>query len=171
MASLPTQLSSTCDSVKNNSLLNYHVEGPFVPVGNTNRDKRVLLSRLVTNRDKRVTLLSGLVLPTGIKGVGPFIPGGATNRDKRGAFCPGWWLHPGQKAPVPPLARLVFGPGTKATFCPGPKDNRDKWPVTKAYSVVVDVNIEIVSIIQRSQNILFPWSCRVDYCKHYFLLR
>src|SRR6185295_13195423 len=89
MASLPTQLSSTCDSVKNNSLLNYHVEGPFVRVG-------------TTNRDKRVTLLSGLVLPTGIKGVGPFVPGGATNRDKRGAFCPGWWLHPGQKAPVPP---------------------------------------------------------------------
>src|SRR6185312_12045249 len=84
MASLPIQLSSTCDSIKNNSLLNYHVEGPFVPVGNTNRDKRVLLT------------------PTGIKGVGPFVPGGATNRDKRGAFCPGWWLHPGQKAPVPP---------------------------------------------------------------------
>src|SRR6185437_10180238 len=88
MSCLPTHLSSTCDSVKNNSLLNYHVEGPFVRVGNTNRDERVLLS--------------GLVPPTEIKGVGPFVPGGATNRDKRGAFCPGWWLHPGQKAPVPP---------------------------------------------------------------------
>ena len=51
MASLPTHLSSTCDSVKNNFLLNYHVEGPFVRVGNTNpfvpvgattRDKRPL---------------------------------------------------------------------------------------------------------------------------------
>ena len=64
------------------------------------------LSRVVappgnTNRDKRVTLLSRLVLPPGIKGLGPFIPGGATNRDKWGAFCPGWWLHPGQKASVP----------------------------------------------------------------------
>ena len=88
MASLPTHLSSTCDSVKNNSLLNYHVEGPFVRVGNTNRDKRILLS--------------GLVPPTGIKGLGPFVPGGATNRDKRGTFCPGWYLQPGQKAPVPP---------------------------------------------------------------------
>ena len=29
---------------------------------------------------------------------GPFVPGEATTRDKRG-FCPGWWLHPGQKAP------------------------------------------------------------------------
>ena len=26
----------------------------------------------------------------------PFVPGGATTRDKR-PFCPGWWLHPGQK--------------------------------------------------------------------------
>ena len=28
----------------------------------------------------------------------PFVPGESTTRDKRG-FCPGWWLHPGQKAP------------------------------------------------------------------------
>ena len=28
----------------------------------------------------------------------PFVPGGATTRDKR-PFCPGWWIHPGQKAP------------------------------------------------------------------------
>ena len=53
------------------------------------------------------------------------------------AFCPGWWIQPGQKAPVPPLARLAVGPGTKATYCPGPKGNRDKWPGTKACSVVV----------------------------------
>ena len=84
MVSLPTHLSSTCDSVKNNYLLNYHVEGPFVRVG-------------ATNRDKRVILLSGLVLPTGIKGLGllsrvepptgtkggPFVRVGTSNRDKR----------------------------------------------------------------------------------------
>ena len=29
-------------------------------------------------------------------GWGAFVPGGATTRDKR-AFCPGSWLHPGQK--------------------------------------------------------------------------
>src|SRR6185437_8895779 len=97
MASLPTHLSSTCDSVNNNSLLNYHVEGPFVRVGNTNRNKRVLLSWLVP--------------PTGIKG---------------SPFCPGWCYQLVQKAPVPPLALLAFVPWTKATFCPGPKCNRDK---------------------------------------------
>ena len=85
------------------------MEGPFVRVGATNRDKRV----------------------------GPFVPGGAINRDKRRAFCPGWYLQPGQKTHVPPLARLAFGPGTKATYCPGPKGNRDKWSETKAYFVVV----------------------------------
>ena len=42
-------------------------------------------------------------------GQGPFVPGGATNRDKRPPFCPGWWLHPGQKA-------QPFYPGP---FCPG----------------------------------------------------
>ena len=31
-------------------------------------------------------------------GQGPFVPVGDTNRDKRGAFYPGWWLQPGQKA-------------------------------------------------------------------------
>src|SRR6185312_4949390 len=111
MTSLPTQLSSTFDSVKNNSLLNYHVEGPFVRVGNTNRDKRVLLS--------------GLVPTTGIKW---------------SFFCPGWCYQPGQKEdflfglvpptgtkdPCPPLARLTIGSGTKATYCPESKDNRDK---------------------------------------------
>ena len=85
------------------------MEGPFVRVGNT-------------NRDKRVTLLSELVLPTEIKGVGPFVPGRATNPDKRAGLV----APPGTKGPCPPLARLAFGPGTKATFCPGPKDNRDK---------------------------------------------
>jgi len=39
---LPTHLNSTCDSVKNNFLLNYHVKEFFVRVGNTNWDKRIL---------------------------------------------------------------------------------------------------------------------------------
>ena len=70
-------------------------------------------------------------------GQGPFVPVGDTNRDKRRAFCPGWCLQPGQKAPVPLLARLAVGPGTKSTYCPEPKGCRDKWPGTMAYSVVV----------------------------------
>ena len=89
----------------------------------------------------------------GIRGPRPFVPVGDTNRDKRGSFCPGWWFRPGQKAtrafcpgwihqpgqkaPVPPLARLAVRPGTKATYCPGPKGCRDKWPGTKACFVVV----------------------------------
>jgi len=60
--------------------------------------------------------------PTRTKG-GPFVRVGTSNRDKMPLS--------------PPLARLAFGPGTKATYCPGPKDNRDKWPGTKTYSVVV----------------------------------
>ena len=81
-------------------------------------------------RQKR-GILSRLVAPTGTK----------TAR----TFCPGWRHQPGQKrgllsrlvAPTgtkdpcpspPPLARLAIGPGTKATYCPGPKDCRDKWP-------------------------------------------
>ena len=73
----------------------------------------------------------------GIRGPRPFVPVGDTNRDKMGAFCPGWWIQPGQKALAPPLTRLAVGPGTKATYCPGPKGCRDKWSGTKAYSVVV----------------------------------
>ena len=46
----------------------------LIPVGASNRDKRPR---------------------------GPFVLVGATNRDKRGAFGPGWWLQPEQKAPVP----------------------------------------------------------------------
>ena len=52
-------------------------------------------------------------------------------------FCPGWCLLPGQKAHVPPLTRLAVGIGTKATYCPGPKGCRDKWPGTNACFVVV----------------------------------
>ena len=73
----------------------------------------------------------------GIRGPRPFVPVGDTNRDKRRAFCPSWSHLPGQKAHVPPLARLAVGPGTKATYCPGPKCSRDKWPGTKAYYIVV----------------------------------
>ena len=77
------------------------------------QDNRWLLSR--------VQRLAG---PAG--GQGPFVSVGGTNRDKRVAFYPGWWLQPGQKAPVLPLARLAVGPGTKANYCPGPKGCRDK---------------------------------------------
>src|SRR6185503_3256137 len=58
MAFLPTHLSSTCDSVKNNFILNYHVEGPFVRIGNTNRDKRPLsppLARLAVGPGTKAT--------------------------------------------------------------------------------------------------------------------
>ena len=66
--------------------------------------------------------MSPLETPTRTKG-GPFIPVGGSNWDKR---------------PVsPPLARLAVGPGTKATYCPGPKGYRDKWPGTNACFVVV----------------------------------
>jgi len=68
------------------------VEGPFVRVGNTNRDKRGLLSRVEP--------------PTGTKG-GPFVRVGGSTRDK--------------KPLSPTLARLAIGPGTKAIYCPGPK--------------------------------------------------
>ena len=75
-----------------------------------------------SNRDKRVTLLAGLVLPIGIKGL-----------DLLSRVEP----PTGTKGSCPPLARLAVGSGTKATFCPGPKGSRDKWPGTKACSVVV----------------------------------
>ena len=73
----------------------------------------------------------------GDKGAKAFCPGWRHQPGQKGSFCPGWWFQPGQKAPVPPLARLAVGPGTKATYCPGPKGCRDKWPGTKACSVVV----------------------------------
>ena len=46
----------------------------------------------------------------GIRGPRSFVPVGDTNRDKRGAFYPGWWLQPGQKAPV-----LPAGPASRWT--------------------------------------------------------
>ena len=105
-------------------------KGPrsFVLVGDTNQDKRgAFIPVGSSNRDKRPR--------------GPFVPVGASNRDKRPPFYPGWCLQPGQKAPVPPLARLAIGPGTKATYCPGLNSCRDKWSGTNAYSVVVHVII------------------------------
>ena len=84
--------------------------------------------------------MSRLVTPTGTKG----------------SFYPGWCLQPGQKAHVPPLARLAVGPGIKATYCPGPKGYRDKWPGTKAYSVEVEQvwNNLYAGYIQRSGSTL-----------------
>ena len=113
MACLPTHLSSTCDSVKNNSLLNYHVKGPFVRVGNTNRDKRDILSRVEP--------------PTGTKG-SPISPDWCYQPGQKGqAFCLGWRrLHPGQKSPIPSLARLAVRPGTKVLFGFGSNSSRDK---------------------------------------------
>ena len=73
--------------------------------------------------------MSWLETPTGTKG-GPFIPVGGSNRDKRPLS--------------PPLARLAVGPGTKATYCPGPKGCRDKRPETKAYSVIVIALFRII---------------------------
>ena len=53
---------------------------------------------------------------------GPFVPGEATTRDKR-AFCPGSWLHPGQKV-------FLGGPGKFPArgppFVPGGSTTRDK---------------------------------------------
>src|SRR6185503_17180546 len=86
-----------------------------------------LLSRLVvpTGTKGYAGLLSRLEAPTGTKG-SHFVPVGVSNRDKR--------------PPSPPLARLAVGPGTKATYCPGPKGCRDKWPGTNACFIVVLVS-------------------------------
>ena len=55
-------------------------------------------------------------------GVGPFVPGEATTRDKR-SFCPGSWLHPGQKG-------FLSGPGKFPArgppLVPGRSTTRDK---------------------------------------------
>ena len=110
----------------------------LVLVGATNRDKRPLLSGLEPPTGTKEgpfypgwcyhpglnvqSLLSRLEPPTGTKW-GPFVPVGASNRDKR---------------PLSPLlAWLAVGPGTKATYYPGPKGCRDKWLGIKVSSVVV----------------------------------
>jgi len=89
----------------------------FVP-GGKNRDKiSMMLKFFCVPRDS-------ITRPLGTKG---------------SPFSSGWCYQLGQKswAFCPPLARLAVGPGTKATFCLGPKDSRDKWPGTKVCSVVV----------------------------------
>ena len=43
----------------------------------------------------------------------PFVPGGATTRDKR-PFCPGWWLHRGQKGD--PLYMSLLPPPSSNTW-------------------------------------------------------
>ena len=69
-------------------------------------------------------LLSRVVDPPGTKGgpragnfPGPpkntFVPGGTTTRDKR-PFCPGWWLHPGQKGD--PLYMSFLPPPSSNTW-------------------------------------------------------
>ena len=50
----------------------------------------------------------------GIRGPRPFVPVGDTNRDKMGAFCPGWWIQPGQKARVPFCPGWNHQPGQKS---------------------------------------------------------
>ena len=84
----------------------------------------------------------------GIRGPRSFVPFGDTNRDKRGAFYPGWWLQPGQKAarafcpfvPVgatnrdkksPLLSRLVSPTGTKGP-CP-PAGTASRWTRDKSH--------------------------------------
>ena len=86
--------------------------------------------------------MSRLETPTGTNG-GPFIPVGGSNRDKRPPFNPVGGSNRDKRPLSPILARLAVGPGIKATYCPGPKGCQDKWPRTKAYSVVVNVIIVI----------------------------
>ena len=54
----------------------------------------------------------------------------------------------GTKCPCPPLARLTVGPGTKATYCPGPKGNRDKMAWNKGLfcSSVLESDLVITRI-------------------------
>ena len=66
----------------------------------------------------------------------------------------------GTKGPCPPLplARLAVGPRTKATYCPGPKGCRDKWPGTKAYSVVVNYALMTNIVSQKKEQGRDVWS-------------
>ena len=61
---------------------------PFVPVGDT-------------NRDKMRAFYPGWWFQPGQKGTRAFVPVGSTNRDKMPPFCSGWWIQPGQKALAP----------------------------------------------------------------------
>ena len=53
---------------------------------------------------------------------GPFVPGEATTRDKR-SFCPGWWLHPGQKGFLGGPRKF---PARGPPLVPGGSTTRDK---------------------------------------------
>ena len=55
---------------------------------------------------------SGVERGKGIRGPKSFVPVGDTNRDKRGAFYPGWWLQPEQKA------RAATNRDKMSPFCP-----------------------------------------------------
>ena len=109
---------------------------------------RTPLSRAKNSKNKWAEWL-GRGRGKGIRWPRSFVLVGDTNRDKRGAFYPGWWLQPGQKAPVHPLARLAVGPGTKATYYSGPKGCRDKWSGTNACFVVVN-GLSITIIVMES---------------------
>jgi len=114
MVFLPTHLNSICDSVYNNFLLNYHVEGPFVRVGKTNRDKRGLLSRVEP--------------PTETKG-SPFSSGWCYQLGQKSwPFCPGWSYQPGQKVL---LFQMVAPSGTKSS-CP-PAGPASRWTRDKSH--------------------------------------
>jgi len=98
--------------------------GPFVPVGGSNREKRLR---------------------------GPFVPVRTTNRDKRPPFYPGWCLQPGQKVPVPPtgpashwirdkshlLFRAQMLPGqmawNKDLFCSSVRRTHTKFKLTSKF--------------------------------------
>jgi len=53
---------------------------------------------------------------------GPFVPGESTTRDKR-TFCPGSWLHPGQKGFLGGLGKF---PARGPPLVPGGSTTRDK---------------------------------------------
>ena len=81
----------------------------------------------------------------GIRGPRPFVSVGDTNRDKMGAFCPGWWIQPGQKGTrafcpgwshqrgqkAPLLSQLVSATGTKCP-CP-PAGPASRWTRDKSH--------------------------------------
>jgi len=56
---------------------------------------------------------------------------------QKGSFCPGWCLQPGQKAPVPPPGPTSRWTRDKSHLLSRAQRHRDKWPGTKACSVVV----------------------------------
>ena len=92
-------------------------------------------------RETSVAFLSRVLAPPGTKRL-PFVPAAGSTRDKRPIFFVSVGVSNRDKRPLSPLAWLAIGPGTKATYCPGSKDSRDKWPGTKTYSVVVNISLK-----------------------------